>query len=164
MQVLTRGFLLYIEGAAIIKDVYSYLPTKVKEEFVKQIFDAAHTSLVCIRSCDSREQNSWFRLLQVSSPTVKFLKTSVKKNIHNDPKLVWGPKSSPFYSYRWKRGQSWPCFDTSLLALLCKSCCSYANLYFSSITFTTKGRRFVSKQGQPQPHVHSKARLLSPQL
>ena len=100
MQVLTRGFLLYIKGAAIMKDVYSYLPTKVKEEFVKQIFDAANTSLVCIRSCDSREQNSWFRLLQVSSPTVKFLKTSVKKNIHNDPKLVWGPKSSPFYSYR----------------------------------------------------------------
>ena len=28
----------------------------------------------------------------------------------------------------------------------------------------TKGKRFVSKQGQPQPHVHSKATLLSPQL
>ena len=27
-----------------------------------------------------------------------------------------------------------------------------------------KGRRFVSKQGQPQPHIHSKARILSPQL
>ena len=27
-----------------------------------------------------------------------------------------------------------------------------------------KGRRFISKQGQPQPHVHSKARTPSPQL
>ena len=27
-----------------------------------------------------------------------------------------------------------------------------------------KGRRFVSKQGQLQPHVHSKARILSLQL
>ena len=31
----------------------------------------------------------------------------------------------PFYSYRWKRGWSWPCFDTTLPALLCKSCCFY---------------------------------------
>ena len=36
-------------------------------------------------------------------------------------------KNSPFYSCRWKRGWSWPCFDTTLPALLCKSCLSYAN-------------------------------------
>ena len=35
--------------------------------------------------------------------------------------------ASPFYSYSWKRGWSWPCFNTTLLALLCKSCCCYAN-------------------------------------
>ena len=46
------------------------------------------------------------------------------------------PRNSPLYSYRWKRGWSWPCFDTTLPALLC----------------------------QPQPHVHSKARILSRQL
>ena len=34
---------------------------------------------------------------------------------------------SPFYSYRWKQGWSWPFFDTTLPALLCKSCHSYAN-------------------------------------
>ena len=45
-------------------------------------------------------------------------------------------RNSPFYSYRWKRGWSWPCFDTTLPALLC----------------------------EPQPHVHSKARILSRQL
>ena len=33
----------------------------------------------------------------------------------------------PFYSYGWKQGWSWPCFDTSLLALLRKSIFSYAN-------------------------------------
>ena len=46
------------------------------------------------------------------------------------------PRNSPFCSYRWKRGWSWPCFDTTLPALLC----------------------------QPQPHVHSKVRILSRQL
>ena len=35
--------------------------------------------------------------------------------------------SKPFYSYEWKRGWRWPCFDTNLLALLCKSSFSYAN-------------------------------------
>ena len=43
--------------------------------------------------------------------------------------------------------------------------CPYANHYFqSSIISITKRRRFVSKQGQPQSHVHSKARVPSPQL
>ena len=42
---------------------------------------------------------------------------------------VYG-NNSPFYSYSCKRGWSWPCFDTTLLALLCKSCSSYANYYF----------------------------------
>ena len=60
--------------------------------------------------------------------------------------------NSPLYSYKWKRGWSWPCFDTTLLALLCKSCSSYANYYFLSIMIK-KRTRFVSKQGQPHPHI-----------
>ena len=35
--------------------------------------------------------------------------------------------------------------------------------FFSKISIR-KRKRFVSKQGQPQPHVHSKARILRPQL
>ena len=31
-------------------------------------------------------------------------------------------------SYGWKRGWSWPCFDTTLLALLCTSCCCLCQL------------------------------------
>ena len=38
----------------------------------------------------------------------------------------------PFYSHRWKRHWSWPCFDTTLSAFLSKACCSYANRYFFS--------------------------------
>ena len=69
---------------------------------------------------------------------------------------------SPSFSCRWKRGWSWPCFDTTLPALLCKSCFSYANWYFFfSKIYMYKGRRFVLKEGQTQPHVHSKARILS---
>ena len=42
-------------------------------------------------------------------------------------------------SYTWKRGLSWPCFDTTLPALLCKSCCSYATWYFlAKFTFHLK--------------------------
>ena len=37
------------------------------------------------------------------------------------------------------------------------------SIFLSKISIR-KGRRFVSKQGQPQPHVHSKARTPSPQL
>ena len=37
------------------------------------------------------------------------------------------------------------------------------NSIFKKIISITKGRRFVSKQDQPQPNVHSKARILSPQ-
>ena len=55
------------------------------------------------------------------------------------------PANSPFCSYLWKRGWSWPSFDTTLPALLCKSCPSFAYQYFSSIILITKGR-FVSKQ------------------
>ena len=36
----------------------------------------------------------------------------------------------PFYSHRWKRHWSWPCFETTLSAFLSKSCCSYANKHF----------------------------------
>ena len=35
--------------------------------------------------------------------------------------------------------------------------------FFNKISIR-KRKRFVSKQGQPQPHVHSKARILAPQL
>ena len=35
--------------------------------------------------------------------------------------------------------------------------------FFSKISIR-KRKRFVLKQGQPQPHVHSKARILRPQL
>ena len=35
--------------------------------------------------------------------------------------------------------------------------------FFSKISIR-KRKRFVSKQGQPQPHVHSKARILCSQL
>ena len=69
-----------------------------------------------------------------------------------------------FDSYRWKGRWSWPCFDTTLSALLCKSFCSYANWHFLSIICTRKGKRSVSKQGPPQPHVLSKAGILSSQL
>ena len=72
--------------------------------------------------------------------------------------------NSPFYSYRWKQGCSWPCFDTNLLALLCKSGFSYAKYEFFRIISIRKGKRFVSKHGQSQPHVYSKARILSSQL
>ena len=33
----------------------------------------------------------------------------------------------PIYSYGWKQGWRWPCSDTNLRALLCKSSYSYAN-------------------------------------
>ena len=58
-----------------------------------------------------------------------------------------------------------PCFDTTLPALLYKSCCSYAiNWNFQSVISIRKGRKFLSKQGQPRPHVYSKVRILSPLL
>ena len=60
----------------------------------------------------------------------------------------------PFYSCVWKRDWGWPCFDTNLSALLCKSSYSYANYYFSRTISITKQRRFVSKQGHPQPRFH----------
>ena len=46
-------------------------------------------------------------------------------------------------------------FDTSLLAFLYKSCCSYA--VFLKHNFQKKTLKMVSKHGQPQPHTHSKA-------
>ena len=69
----------------------------------------------------------------------------------------------PFYSYVWNQGWSSHCFDTNLPALLCRSSYSYANHYFSRTISITK-QRFVSKQGHHQPHIHSKARVLSSQL
>ena len=63
-------------------------------------------------------------------------------------------RNRPFYSCGWKRGWGWPCFDTNLPALLCKSSHSYAYKYFSRTISITKQRRFVSKQGHPQPRFH----------
>ena len=40
----------------------------------------------------------------------------------------------------------------------------YSKQYFLSKIYIRKGRRSLSKQGQLQPHVHSKARTPSPQL
>ena len=63
-----------------------------------------------------------------------------------------------FYSYGWKQaGWRWPCFDTNLPALLCKSSSSYANQSFSRTISITKQRRFASKQGYSQLHMHSQA-------
>ena len=75
--------------------------------------------------------------------------------LQNNPSTgkVWF-KNRPFYSCVWKRGSGWPCFDTNLPALLCKSSYSYANQYFSRTISITKQRRFVSKQGHPQPRFH----------
>ena len=69
-----------------------------------------------------------------------------------------------FYSYGWKWAWRWPCFGTNLSALLCKSSYSYSNLYFSVTISITKQRRFVSKKGHRQPHIHWKARVQSLQL
>ena len=71
------------------------------------------------------------------------------------------PNNSPFYSYRWKWGWSWPCFDywTFLLSYINLSW-YFANYSVFSIIFITKEKRFVSKQDQPQPHIHSEARAL----
>ena len=66
----------------------------------------------------------------------------------------WGPFNRPFYSCAWKRGWGWPSFDTNLSALWCKSSYSYANYYFSRTISIRKQRRFVSKQGDPQPRFH----------
>ena len=55
-------------------------------------------------------------------------------------------------------------FDTNLPALLCKSSYSSANQYFSVTISITQQRRFVSKRGHRQPHIQSKARVLSAQL
>ena len=84
--------------------------------------------------------------------SVKTIGLSINRCSHSKKKIVWRsdphPPSrkiggeggvctqastlatlanGPLYSYRWKRGRSWPYFDTTLPALLCKSCCSYAN-------------------------------------
>ena len=53
-------------------------------------------------------------------------------------------------------------FDTTLSALLqCKEIVLFLRyLVFLSISSIRKGKKFVSKQGQPQPHIHSMARIL----
>lgn len=48
------------------------------------------------------------------------------------------------YSYRWKRGRSWPCFGTTLPALLCQSC-SYADQHFFKHNFHKKKREVCIK-------------------
>ena len=57
--------------------------------------------------------------------------------------------------HEWKRRWNWSCCDTTLPAFSCKSCCSYTYKSLSSIIkfiSIRKQRRFVSKQGQPQPY------------
>ena len=51
------------------------------------------------------------------------------------------------------------------VTLLCKHVVlTQTTVNFLNIIFIRKRRRFVSKQGQPQPHNHSTARTLSVQL
>lgn len=40
-------------------DAY-YLPAEVEEEFIAQVLDTADNPLICIGSCYSRKQYSWF--------------------------------------------------------------------------------------------------------
>ena len=79
-------------------------------------------------------------------------------------RLFCTPRNSPFYSYRWKRGWSWRCFGTNLPDYYANYVVLMLTRILLSIISIRKGKRFVSKQGQAQPHVHSKARMLSPQL
>ena len=37
-----------------------YLPAEVEEEFIAQVLDTADNPLICIGSCYSRKQYSWF--------------------------------------------------------------------------------------------------------
>ena len=74
----------------------------------------------------------------------------------------------PFYSFllsclafEWKWGWRWPCFDRNLPAFL------MLMMLFSCLLVGIciwKAVRFLTKQGQLQPHFHSKARQLSTQL
>ena len=87
---------------------------------------------------------------------------SFRANYWNPPPNPLSPPlNSPFYRYGWKGGWRWPCFDTNLPALSCNSSYSYSNKYFSRPISITKQRRFESKPGHRQPHIHSKARVLS---
>ena len=59
----------------------SYLPTKVEEKFITQIFDTVNEVFISIRSCYSREQDSRIWLFYILPPTVKFLQACT--NINN---------------------------------------------------------------------------------
>ena len=74
------------------------------------------------------------------------------------------PRNSPFYSYRCKRGWSCRCFGTNLPDYYANYVVLMLTRSLLRIISIRKGKRFVSKQGQAQPHVHSKARMLRPQL
>ena len=120
--------------------------------FILKWFNARHFEYYCKRcSLNHWKQSAQERLL-----------TSNKRNIIRWK--IYRDNKRPFYSYVWNRGWTWPCFETNLPALSCKSSYSYANQYFSLTISITKQRRFVSKQGHREPHIHSKARVLSPQL
>ena len=68
----------------------------------------------------------------------------------------------PCFCYRWTRGWSWrPCLWYNTLLRYYVNYVVLMLLYFLSIISMRKGKRLLSKQGQPQPHVHSKARILS---
>ena len=76
-------------------------------------------------------------------------KTKVMQNFGGQIRCIMGDMQvaySPSYSYRWKRGWSWPCCDTTLPASLCKSCFSYENWYFwAKFTFEKGGGLYQNK-------------------
>ena len=68
----------------------------------------------------------------------------------------------PCYCYRWTRGWSWrPCLWYNTLLRYYVNYVVLMLLYFLSIISMRKGKRLLSKQGQPQPHIHLKASILS---
>ena len=68
----------------------------------------------------------------------------------------------PCYCYRWTRGWSWrPCLWYNTLLRYYVNYVVLMLLYFLSIISMRKGKRLLSKQGQPQPYIHLKASILS---
>ena len=72
----------------------------------------------------------------------------------------------PFYSYRWnsenEAGVDLVLIQTSLLYYVNHVVLMLISIF--KLNFHKKRKEFVSKQAQPQPHIHSVARTLSPQL
>ena len=67
----------------------------------------------------------WKWQMWANFPRVDFLKSALnfierKRNSSSLVYVLHKTSNRPFYSYGWKRGWRWPCFDTNLSALLCK--------------------------------------------